>query len=434
MWLSSGALTHSSSPSLLSSLQQPQASTSPCLFNRRALERLGLHSSSGEASAILKRYDSDNSHRLKFDEFRNLVLDVMRFTEGQQVVPNAVRRAFMLFDKDQSGDIDASELRAALQSLGVPADTLEEASDLLSIYDASRNARLSLYEFSRLCDALGRHQSGSFEAIQPVLLQRDVAFLFQRHKRAIDELFALYADQGDPGSMLHYDGAVNLCLDFGLMRKRILNHDDIAISIARMHSLPTRSLPEPSALRPISRERFNELLFRIALMATERDPSLQGAEAHRRLATLFEVLMLGDPSALRHQVGGVRLLQLASEGSLEKMNELIRDGATINLKDSRGATPLHLAAMYGQTRAAMALISAGAPIHERTDDGWTPLHSAAEYGHHAVVSELLRKGANVDAATSRGWTPLHRAALDGHVEVRLREMPHLLAWMRLAGL
>ena len=67
----------------------------------------------------------------------------------------------MAFDTDGSGDIDASELKAALKYLGMDA-TAEQARAVLSRYDTNKaDARLDLAEFAKLVADVRAYKSGS---------------------------------------------------------------------------------------------------------------------------------------------------------------------------------------------------------------------------------------------------------------------------------
>lgn len=161
-------------PPLVASLPSPR--------RRYALEKLGVKASTEDALAVLKAYDADTTRRLGFEEFAKLVRDVIRCS-SQDEIDERVRRIFEQFDRDRSGDMNATELRAALAALGVPTEALSRASSLLAIYDADGSVRLSVHEFSRLHDDILRHNYGSYAAIQPALLQRETARLFRAHRR-----------------------------------------------------------------------------------------------------------------------------------------------------------------------------------------------------------------------------------------------------------
>jgi ankyrin repeat protein len=82
---------------------------------------------------------------------------------------------------------------------------------------------------------------------------------------------------------------------------------------------------------------------------------------------------------------------------------------TVNVKDKRGATPLHLAAANGQYDAADLLITFSADVNAANQDGRTPLHEAAAKGDDAIVALLLLKGADPSIRDKNGKTSLDLA-------------------------
>ena len=66
--------------------------------------------------------------------------------------------------------------------------------------------------------------------------------------------------------------------------------------------------------------------------ATERDPDLQKADPHRRLLALLEALMMTNPDALKRTLGGLYLARVCADGTIEKVSELIKGGAGIDVK------------------------------------------------------------------------------------------------------
>ena len=73
---------------------------------------------------------------------------------------------------------------------------------------------------------------------------------------------------------------------------------------------------------------------------------------------------------------------------------------TTDTQDNEGRTPLHLAALKGDSETVKVLISAGADIHALNEEGATPLHLAAESGHSEVVRILIEAGADGSARVS----------------------------------
>ena len=162
---------------------------------RSALDYLGVENGGAQADALLKQYDKYPDQVLDVKEFANLVRDVrlmLAFDDDGDGLLNAAElqpaleslglkgprsggqnrgtlrrrraghdrpvelsalvrtaQAFVRYDKDQSGAIDADELRDALRKLGIKAGALEE-SDLFRRYDTDGSGEIELHEFATL--------------------------------------------------------------------------------------------------------------------------------------------------------------------------------------------------------------------------------------------------------------------------------------------
>lgn len=135
------------------------------------------------------------------------------------------------------------------------------------------------------------------------------------------------------------------------------------------------------------------------------------------------------------------LMLAAMHGNISCVEKLIQAGANILKFDSlNGRTCLHYAAYYGHSHSLQAILSVARTSHVaiswgfarfvniRDGKGATPLHLAARQKHPDCVHTLLDNGALVCASTGGysfpGSTPLHLAARGGSVDC-IRE---LLAW------
>lgn len=95
----------------------------------------------------------------------------------------------------------------------------------------------------------------------------------------------------------------------------------------------------------------------------------------------------------------------------DRMRELIRDGADINLMDkSFDKSALMVASWYGTKDAVRVLLESGANVELKNEYGETALIIAAIYGYDQIVAQLLRRGADLNAKDNEGRTALDKTA------------------------
>ncbi|XP_059052678.1 DNA-binding protein RFXANK-like [Achroia grisella] len=82
----------------------------------------------------------------------------------------------------------------------------------------------------------------------------------------------------------------------------------------------------------------------------------------------------------------------------------------VDITDEHGLTALHWASSYGQLNSCQDLVWNGANVNMRGPEGETALHLAAAGGHHEVVKFLLNVGADADIQDDSGSTALMYAA------------------------
>jgi len=113
----------------------------------------------------------------------------------------------------------------------------------------------------------------------------------------------------------------------------------------------------------------------------------------------------------------------AAAGSLKAVCFLLSDavGADVNAARNNNFTPLHAAAMSGQSEVCRVLLEMGAlPNVQTAPQGYVPLHSAAWAGHTDAIEVLLRAGARTDLLNYRGETPAQTALRQGESDAANR--------------
>jgi len=125
--------------------------------------------------------------------------------------------------------------------------------------------------------------------------------------------------------------------------------------------------------------------------------------------------------------GATPLLRAAKALDAPAIAALLAKGADISLANSRGMTPIMVAAGLGSVDAdtrgfylsedtqqrsiesLKLLIKAGGDINSKDSRGLTALHEAARWGWNDVVQFLVESGADLNAKDNRGNTPIDSA-------------------------
>lgn len=93
-------------------------------------------------------------------------------------------------------------------------------------------------------------------------------------------------------------------------------------------------------------------------------------------------------------------------GDLPMLQAELHQGVAVDARTQEGYTPLHIAAVFGQTAAAELLLSHNADVSLTDKHGNTALHMAVFLGHTDVVRALLAHGADPLARNRDGFSPV----------------------------
>lgn len=100
----------------------------------------------------------------------------------------------------------------------------------------------------------------------------------------------------------------------------------------------------------------------------------------------------------------------------KRVKRILDQGASVNVTDHKGKSPLHRASQAGFVAITQLLLTQGAELELVDANGGTPIFDAAHHGRTPTVELLINAGANIHHTESRGETILFMAARGHHVE------------------
>lgn len=111
------------------------------------------------------------------------------------------------------------------------------------------------------------------------------------------------------------------------------------------------------------------------------------------------------------------LIDLAEEGKLQQVQQLLSAGSFPDIKNSCQWTPLMKAAQNGHFDIVKALLLKGANVDQKDKGSYTALLLAASRNHTQIVELLIEYGANINhQERTMGWTALIWATKLNHTE------------------
>ncbi|KAJ8668919.1 hypothetical protein QAD02_000178 [Eretmocerus hayati] len=157
--------------------------------------------------------------------------------------------------------------------------------------------------------------------------------------------------------------------------------------------------------------------------------SHQNSDRTFKKKSLEQAVMKKDANGVRHLLAAGFSPNCASESSTPVLIDAIGDesilrqlidaGANVDATDSRGYTGLHHTIFYRNEygrKSLKLLLSAGASPNLANSQGETPLLLAVKYGDAYSIQELVNAGASVDPVDAQPSLRLHMAVLLGDWE------------------
>lgn len=99
-------------------------------------------------------------------------------------------------------------------------------------------------------------------------------------------------------------------------------------------------------------------------------------------------------------------------GELELVKHLIDKGAEVNSSNKTGNLPLYIAVEFGNVEEVELLLDEGADPNKITNNDYSILFSACKPGNIQILELLLSRSADPNVKNDKGILPLHKAAFD----------------------
>ncbi|KAL5457262.1 hypothetical protein EMCRGX_G034509 [Ephydatia muelleri] len=161
--------------------------------------------------------------------------------------------------------------------------------------------------------------------------------------------------------------------------------------------------------------RFNRLSIIQMLVNSGADPSVLSGEKQTALHLAAKHLPRYQTEAADSRATTPRFA--SSRVVVEYLVHTCQ--SDVNVRDSYGLTPLHIACARGNLAAVEVLLeSANIDVNLPDNKGDSPLHEACVSGSVPIIQRLLQSPhINILAQDNEKMTPLHVACREGHVEV-----------------
>lgn len=164
-------------------------------------------------------------------------------------------------------------------------------------------------------------------------------------------------------------------------------------------------------------------------------PAIDQAEANRALLAaaetgdverVKELLAQGADVHTANAADVTPLIAAAYRNNLEVARALIEAGADVNVQDNTQQSAYLISTSDGYLELLRLTLAAGADVHSKDSYNGTGLIRAADRGHVEIIAELLKTDIEIDHVNRLGWTALLEAIILGDGGPRHTEVVRLL--------
>ena len=224
-----------------------------------------------------------------------------------------------------------------------------------------------------------------------------------------------------------YQEAVNLLIAEGVPCEGLLRHAASAGDLEAAHLLLAagglsrgnfnHSSRKPAPDHPIAlaaqggHAEMLELLLEKALSIEDCAVTYNLDWAVREQRDVAATALLKHGARPDEKTNGSTLLHLAAHNDwISTLHTLLKAKPNLEVTDSDGATPLHVAVVKGHKSLVEALLDAGADI-ESKKGSFSPLHLAISEQKISLIQPLLNRGASPMVEGENGTNALHLAVM-----------------------
>ncbi|XP_068633964.1 BRCA1-associated RING domain protein 1-like [Battus philenor] len=241
---------------------------------------------------------------------------------------------------------------------------------------------------------------------KPVTLKTCFHLICEEHLRVLEKCPTCEAPLLDSG--VYKDDGLEACIDSAMQLDKIFSRFKKDVDTSEIHEESDKNaVTKNKSLKKLSTTKTTEIknksLSSIKKFSETENPdtSVISVDSNSRV----------NRTAGKRNVKGETPLHVACRlGKIDKVVELLNEGANCNTKDYAGWTPLHEVVQNGRLDLLQLLLKYNALVNVPGVGNETPLHEAVRYNHKEIVEVLVKHGADLDARNCKGETPVQLAS------------------------